>query len=221
MPLPVPGRAWTDIFLDFVGGLPEVYGKNGILTVVDRRSKEVRAIPMRLTDGESSAEAVVDALLEHVYQYSGPFFPILSDRGTQFTSRLFRDIADRLGVSLRMSTSYHPETDGQTERYNKVMAESLRATLNNGDYQWPDVLPFVVYGINSTVHRQALGCSPFEASSGRSPLQWLDAIGRPQDLDDVDSEDALRGAVDRMVQQALEEAQQKYKASVNVKRRVW
>jgi transposase InsO family protein len=64
----------------------------------------------------------VDALLEHVYQYSrysGPFFSILSDRGTQFTSRLFRDVTERLGVSLRMSTAYHPETDGQTERYNK------------------------------------------------------------------------------------------------------
>ena len=219
MPLPIPARPWTDISLDFVGGLPEVYGKNGILTVVDRRSKEVRAIPMRLTDGESSAEAVVDALLEHVYQYSGPFFSILSDRGTQFTSRLFRDITERLGVSLRMSTAYHPETDGQTERYNKVLAESLRATLNNGDYQWPDVLPFVVYGINSTVH-QALGCSPFEASSGRAPLQWLDAVGRPHSLENnIDDEQSLRVAVDRMVQQALEEAQQKYKASVDVKRR--
>jgi transposase InsO family protein len=220
MPLPIPGTPWTDISLDFVGGLPEVYGKNGILTIVDRRSKEVRAVPMRLTDGESNAEAVVDALLEHVYQYTGPFFSIVSDRGTQFTSRLFRDITERLGVSLRMSTAYHPETDGQTERYNKVLAESLRATLNNGDYQWPDVLPFVVYGINSTVH-QALGCSPFEASSGRPPLQWLDAIGRPHALDDRDLGDdqATRDAVDRMVQQALEEAQQKYKAAVDVKRR--
>jgi transposase InsO family protein len=112
--------------LDFVGGLPEVYGKNGILTIVDRRSKEVRAVPMWLTDGESNAEAVVDALLEHVCQYTGPFFSIMSDRGTQFTSRLFRDITERLGVSLCMSTAYHPETDGQTERYNnKVLAESL------------------------------------------------------------------------------------------------
>jgi transposase InsO family protein len=180
MPLPIPARPWTtDISLDFVGGLPEVYGKNGILTVVDRRSKEVRAVPMRLTDGESSTEAVVDALLAHVYQYTGPVFSIVSDRRTQVTSRLFRDITERLGVSLKMSTAYHPETDGQTVRYNKVLAESLRATLSNGDYHWPDVLPFVVYGIDSTVH-QALACSLFEASCSRAPLQWLDAVGAPR-----------------------------------------
>lgn len=112
MPLPIPERPWTDISLDLVSGLPEVYGKNAILTIVDRRSKEVRAVPMATRDGETSTEAIVDALLENVYQYTGPFYSVLSDRGSQFTSRLFRDITERLGVSLKMSTSYHPETDG-------------------------------------------------------------------------------------------------------------
>lgn len=68
-----------------------------------------------------------------------------------------------------------------------------RTTLNEGDYQWPDALLFVVYGINSTVH-QALACSPFEANSGRGSLQWLDAIGRPHALDDhgIDDGQAMR-----------------------------
>lgn len=97
----------------------------------------------------------------------------------------------------------------------------MRATLSNGDYSWPDVLPFVVYGINSTTH-QGLGCSPYEASSGRRPLQWLDAIGRPDTLE-VDGSrgdaEALRKGTDRLVQHALEEAQAKMKARADASRR--
>lgn len=219
MPLPVPPRPWTDISLDIVSGFKETYGKNAILTIVDRRTKTLRAVPMATKDGESSTEAIVDALLEHVYQYTGPFFNILSDRGPQFTSTLYREVMSRFGVNISLTTAYHPQTDGLTERYNRVLAESLRATLNNsGDYAWPDVLPFVVYGINSTV-QQALGMSPFEADYARAPLQWWDTLQprRQDDGADVPLDD--RSAVDRMVQEALEDGQRLMKARADAKRR--
>lgn len=218
MPLPVPSRPWTDISLDIVSGFPEAYGKNAILTIVDRRTKSIRAIPIRTHDGESSSETIVDALLEHVYQYTGPFFNILSDRGPQFTSTLFRNVMDRFGVNMQLTSAYHPETDGQTERYNKVIAEALRATLCNGDHaHWPDVLPFIVYNINSTVHR-ALGCSPYEADFARNPLQWWDVRRAHEPMEISDNPRQLRQAVDRMVTEALEEAQTQYKRYANAKR---
>lgn len=222
MPLPIPSRPWTDISLDIVSGLKEVYGKNAILTVVDRRSKTVRAIPMATRDGESNTEAIVDALIEHIYQYTGPFFNILSDRGPQFNSALYKEIMARFGVSISLTTAYHPETDGQTERYNRVLAESLRASLNNsGDYHWPDILPFVVWSINSTVH-QALGMSPFEADYARTPHQWWDVLlpGVTEERETLPSEDRdLREATDRMVQQGIEEGNAKMKVIADAKKR--
>jgi hypothetical protein len=91
MPLPIPARPWTDVSLDIVSGFPLVRGKNVILTVVDRRTKTVRAIPIATKDGESNTEAIVDALLDGVYQYTGPFWSLVSDRGPQFTSELYRE----------------------------------------------------------------------------------------------------------------------------------
>ena len=126
----------------------------------------------------------------------------------------------RWGVNVAFSTAYHPETDGQTERYQRVLAESLRAVLDNtGDYAWPDVLPFVVYSLNSTV-QESLGMSAYEADYAREPMQWLDGVapGRSSATHGMSDKD-LRAVTDRMVQNALEEAQARMKQYADAKRR--
>lgn len=123
---------------------------------------------------------------------------------------------------MAYSTAYHPETDGQTERYQRVLAESLRAVLDNtGDYAWPDVLPFVVYSINSTV-QESLGMSAYEADYAREPMQWLDGVlpgGLSQPSVDGLSDKELRAVTDRLVHDALEEAQARMKKYADAKRR--
>jgi hypothetical protein len=125
---------------------------------------------------------------------------------------------------VAFSTAYHPETDGQTERDQRVLAESLRAVLDNtGDYAWPDVLPFVVYSINSTV-QESLGMSAYEADYAGEPVQWLDGVlsGIPPATPNFNglNDKELRAVTDRMVQDALEEAQARMKQYADAKRRL-
>ena len=216
-PLHIPARPWTHISIDIVSGLPLKYGKfDAILTIVCRFSKEVVAVPVSKS---IDAEGCVDALLTHVYARTGPILSILSDRGSQFTSALFRQMWDLLGTKLSFTTAYHPETDGQTEVYNRVLLSMLRTNLNDGDDNWVDILPMLVYQLNSTIH-DALGCSPYEANYARQPLQLWDAVNAESvpRVDDASPAEA-RAAVDRMVHAALEDAQRKTKMIADAKRR--
>lgn len=216
-PLHIPTRPWTHISIDVVSGLPTVYEKfDAILTIVCRYTKMVIAVPISKT---IDAEGVVDVLLQHVYARTGPILSIVSDRGSQFTSVLFRQLWERVGTKLNFSTAYHPQSDGQTEVYNRVLLSMLRTNLNDGDCNWVDVLPCLMYQLNSTVH-DALQCSPYEADYGREPMQLWDALNSehapaPTDPSPAESREAL----DRMIRGALEEAQRKTKIIADAKRR--
>jgi transposase InsO family protein len=99
---------------------------------------------------------------------------IVSDRGTQFTSKFWTSLQKAMGTKLDFSTAYHPQTDGQTERVNKVLEDLLRACVLTFDSSWESSLPYAEFSYNNS-HQASIKMSLFEAFYGRkcqTPLLW-------------------------------------------------
>jgi transposase InsO family protein len=129
LPLPVPQGVWTDIALDFVEALPRVRGKSVILTVVDRFSKYCHFIPLA---HPYSAESVAQAFYTDIVRLHGVPQSMVSDRDSVFTSAFWKELMRMLGTKLRMSTAFHPQSDGQSEAANRVIIMYLRCLTGVG-----------------------------------------------------------------------------------------
>ena len=114
--------------MDFVVELPESNGFNAIWVVVDRLTKLRHMVPCR---SSCTSEELAALFLQHVWKHHGLPQTIISDRGTQFASRFWKALCQRLGIEVRLSTGFHPQTDGQTERFNATMEEYLRHYINH------------------------------------------------------------------------------------------
>jgi transposase InsO family protein len=117
-------RPWKSISMDFVTGLPEVDGLNAIWVVTDRLTKMRHFVAC---NESVSAEDLADMFVAHVWKLHGLPDDIFSDRGPQFASRFWRQLCLPLNISPKLSTAFHPQTDGQTERFNAMMEQYLRA----------------------------------------------------------------------------------------------
>ncbi|CAI5703340.1 unnamed protein product [Peronospora effusa] len=122
-PLPVPAECWESVSMDFVFGFPkDAHGNNGILVFVDSFCKMVHlvAVPDSIT-----AEGCARVFIDTIFRLHGLPRELVSDRDPRFTAEFWRSVFQTLGTRLTMSTSDHPETDGQTERANRVLEEIL------------------------------------------------------------------------------------------------
>jgi hypothetical protein len=134
-PLPIPDRPWQDISMDFVTGLPWSNGCDAIWVVVDRLTKARHLIPCRtIIDSKDLA----DLFLNHIFCLHGLPLSIVSDRGPQFASSFWNQLCTRLGIERKLSTAFHPQTDGQTERMNAIMEQYLRCYVNYLQDDWAD-----------------------------------------------------------------------------------
>jgi hypothetical protein len=133
-PLSIPAWMWDDISMDFIFGLPlRPWKHDSIWVIVDRLANMAHFIPVHTTySAERYAEIYVD-LLVHLH---GVPKNILSDRGTQFVARFWAQVHETLGTKLIHSSSYHPQTDGQTERVNQIVEDMLRACVIHFDKAW-------------------------------------------------------------------------------------
>jgi transposase InsO family protein len=86
----------------------------------------------------------------------------VSDRGTQFTSKFWKGLQQAMGTKLDFSTAYHPQSDGQTERVNKILEDLLRACVLTSDRDWESSLPYAKFSYNNS-HQASIKMSPFEA----------------------------------------------------------
>ena len=164
-PLPIPGRPWSHIAMDFVTGLPASRGNTVILTIVDRFSKSVHFVALsKLPTALMTAELLVD----HVVRLHGIPSDIVSDRGPQFVSRVWKAFCKAMGATASLSSGYHPQTNGQTERTNQDLEAALRCMAEANPTTWSSHLTWVEYSHNSLVS-SATGVSPFEASLGYQP----------------------------------------------------
>lgn len=162
-PLPVPSKVWADISIDFVEALPRVHGKSVILTVVDRFSKFAHFIPL---SHPYTAASVAKAFFSEIVRLHGVPESIVSDRDPVYTGHVWRDLFRLAGVQLKMSTAFHPQTDGQSEAVNKTIAMYLRCVTGDRARTWLDWLPWAEYCYNTSFH-SALRTTPFQVVYGR------------------------------------------------------
>ena len=116
-PLPFLERIWSELSVDFITGLAPNKDCTSIMVVIDRLSKSIIVVPMK----ETCAIDVAQTLLEHIFQHHGLPTAIVSDRSTQFVSMLWTEVCRLVKITQRLSTAFHPETDGATERANQEL----------------------------------------------------------------------------------------------------
>ena len=129
-PLPVPEQKWQSVSMDFIIELPlTMRGHTGIVIFVDWLTKMVRLAPLRT---DFSASDVVDLLVSQVFRHHGLPTELVTDRDMRFTLAFFRQLMEKWEVKQKMSTSFHPQTDGQTEVMNRTLEDYLRAFTRDG-----------------------------------------------------------------------------------------
>ena len=117
-PLDPPDMAWQHITMDFIEGLPKSQGKEIILVVVDRLTKTAHFIPL---SHPYTVHTVAQAFMDNIFKLHGPPSSIITDSDRIFTSGLWQKVFKALNVKLNLSTAYHPQSDGQTERVNQCL----------------------------------------------------------------------------------------------------
>ncbi|KAK3566460.1 hypothetical protein QTP86_033941, partial [Hemibagrus guttatus] len=141
-PLLIPQRPWSHLSVDFLMDLPDSGGYTTVLVVVDRFSKGCKLIPLK---GLPSAMQTAKALFLHVFRNFGLPEDIVSDRGSQFTSRVWGALCARLGIGVSLSSGYHPQSNGQAERLNQEIGRFLRSYCSREQQRWrePSDVPAV------------------------------------------------------------------------------
>ena len=175
-PLPIPLRPWSSISMDFIVKLPpsvsELYEDtfDSILVVVDRLTKMAHFIACKEA---MSAKQLALLLLKYVFRLHGLPLDIVSDRGSTFTSHFFRELTRLCKIRQKLSTAYHPQTDGQTEKTNSTLEQYLRMFVNYEQDNWVDLLPFAEFSFNNAVSASSLE-TPFFANFGFHPNWHLE-----------------------------------------------
>ena len=161
-PPPVPERRWRHITMDFVTGLPLVNGFDAVLNVVDRLSKLRHIIPCSTT---ITSKDLAKLFIDHVWKHHGLPESCISDRGSLFVSDWWRHLCRRLKVTCKLSTAYHPETDGQTEIANAYMEQYLRMFISYYQDNWPDWVALAEF-VSNDIISTSITVTPFFANSG-------------------------------------------------------
>ena len=185
IPNPVPAGPWDIMSVDLITQLPESDGYNAICVVVDRLSKRAHFYPIV---NEFSAKDLANLLYERVWTQHGLPLQIISDRGTQFAAELFQEWCKLLGIESSMSTAYHPQTDGQTERVNQTLEQYLRCYVAELQDDWSRLLSSAEFAYNNAAH-EGTKASPFYLEYGRHPRSGPTLI---KELKSTDMNDIMK-----------------------------
>ncbi|PNY02508.1 retrotransposon-related protein [Trifolium pratense] len=158
-PLPIPNAIWEDLSLDFITGLPKSKGYTAVLVFVDRLSKYSHFI---LLKHPYTAKSIAELFVKEIVRLHGIPSSIISDRDPLFVSHFWMELFKLQGTKLKMSSAYHPETDGQTEVLNRCLESYLRCFASEQPRNWSHWIPWAEYWYNTTYH----------VSIGKHPLRW-------------------------------------------------
>lgn len=164
-PLPVPDGRCESVAIDFIGPLPDDGGYNSIVTLTCRLGSEFRCLPTRT---DITAEDFALLFFTHWYCENGLPIDIVSDRDKLFMSKFWRALTRLTGIKLKMSTAFHPQTDGASERTNRTVIQALRFHVERNQTGWVRALPLVRFNYMNTVNAST-GLSPFHLRFGHSP----------------------------------------------------
>lgn len=168
-PLPTPQTPWSSLSMDFIVKLPLSQGFDSILVVVDRLTKMAHFIACQEA---TDAEGLAELFLRHIFRIHGLPKDIVSDRGPSFQSKFWRKVLELLQIQSKLSSAFHPETDGQTERVNQCLEQFLRCYVNYQQDDWTTWLPIAEFQYNNS-KSNSTGSSPFYANYGFHPRMDL------------------------------------------------
>jgi hypothetical protein len=210
--------------MDWITQLPETeLGNDAILVVMDSYSKRAHFIPTKTT---ASAAQTAYLFFDHIYRLHGMPKKIVSDRDSKITSNFWKTLYGLLGTNLAMSTPYHPQTDGATERLNRTLGGMLRTLTQNASEDWDTYLTASEFAYNNSKHSSTED-TPFMLDNGQHPNDPL-SLSSPLLTSQLSertpsNEEAhvyLQEWLDRLklARVALEESQQRYKHYYDLKR---
>jgi len=210
-PLPVPSTPWTVVSLDFIEGLPISYKSDVIMVVVDKFTKYGHFIAL---SHPFTALQVAQAYMNNVYKLHGLPQSIISDRDRIFTSKVWQELFKLSDTQLLMSSSYHPQTDGQTERLNQCLEAFLRCTVHSCPKQWYKWLSVAEYWYNTSYH-STLQNAPFEVLYGHPPRHFGISNLQACSVPELEQWLTERDLLTKVVQQQLIRTQQRMKAQAD------
>ncbi|UYV80104.1 hypothetical protein LAZ67_18001713 [Cordylochernes scorpioides] len=193
-PIPPANFPFERIGIDFVGPLPSTKNrKKWIIVLSDyyTRYAETRAV------SEATVKEVSKFLVEDIFLRHGAPQYLISDRGSQFTSNLMKEVMKTCKIKHCFTTSYHPQTNGLTERLNRTLINMLSMYVNTDQKNWDEILPFITYAYNTTI-QETTGYSPFFLMFGREPTSLLDDRNISVDIDKDDYDEYIKHHLDKI-----------------------
>ena len=232
MSLPVPTHKWKDLIMDFVTGLPPSRAWNGqvydsICVVLDRLTKMAHYIAVTTT---LTAWQLAHVMHQEIVRIYGLPDSIVSDRDKLFTSHFHRELCHLLKIKPRLSTAYHLQTDGQTERQNSTIEQYLRAYVNYEQDDWVSLLASAEFAYNNAV-QSSTKVSPFYAMYGYNPRMSFEdkpdsrSISQPAEDHALHLREVMKAMKDELIRSQAR--QQKYhnkhtkEVSFEVGEKVW
>jgi len=160
-PLELPYAPWQSITMDFITKLPLSEGYNQLWVIIDPFTKMGHFIPLQ----EKTAADLAVTFAREVWKHHGLPTDIVADRDSRFTSEVWKEFLRLSGIRPRMSTAFHPQTDGPTERLNQTIEAYLRAFVSKEQDDWVRLLPMAEFAYNNST-TSGNGTSPFYANYG-------------------------------------------------------
>ena len=165
VPNEIPTKPWEIVSMDMLTDLPESEGFDALLIIVDRFSKMIRIIR---TNKTMNSEALVRLCWDQVWKDFGVPKTIISDRGPQFASKFTKAHNEIFGIKTALSTAYHPQSDGQSERMIQEVQKTLRMYVNHYQNDWASKTGVVEFALNNTI-KSSTGYTPFYLVMGQHP----------------------------------------------------
>ena len=212
----LPMWKWERITMDFITKLPKTStGYDTIWVIVDRLTKSAHFLPIKETD---EMNTLAQIYLKEIVSRHGVPISIISDRDSRFTSHFWKSLQKALGTKLDMSTAYHPQTDGQSERTIQTLEDMLRACVIDFGKGWDKHLPLAEFSYNNSYHT-SIKAAPFEALYGRkcrSPVCWAE-VGEIQ----LTGPDLVHETTEKIIKikQRLQTARDRQKSYADLKRK--
>ena len=171
-PLPIAEDVFDTIGIDLITKLPRSHcGYNTILVCTDNLSKYVISVPLR----NELAETIIHGFFNHVIAKHGCPRLVISDRGANISGERSRDFFRLFGIQRQLTSPYHPQSNGQTERFNRTLKSSLTLFVNRNQKDWPDFVQAITFAYNISEHA-VTRVTPFELVFGRKPRIPLDNV---------------------------------------------
>ena len=172
-PIPPPRNKFDVYSLDFIGPLPKSdKGFDGILVIIDMFTKAATLEPINFTYG---AIEIAEIFFKRIISRQGLPIKIISDRDPRFSGEFWKNLFQLIGTEVALSTAYHPQSDGQTERANQTLEEILRKQVNATQDNWDSLLPMAEFAINDSIS-ESTWFSPFQLMYGMHPCKPMDMI---------------------------------------------